>query len=709
MKVLALARKRRLDRGSPSWLVRVAEVTAWGTAAVVFLILHSTRLPPGTYRAGVVLVALLCLWIVGTFRMLLPRTQRVRLLGHVGLVAGLAFAGAFYGLLRNHVPSIQLGFVPVIVVVGLLTNLVGGVAAAAVATLEYLVIARAVGTLPGPVLGLLNGAIFVLAGSVAGLLARELTSHYSGEQHEHRVATAVRQRLLAVLDAVGEAIVFRDRHGIVRIVNERAEELFEIEGSAYLGRPAVELLRSVARQTEDPEGFMESFQELRDAPDLELRAAVELIIPRRRQLRLVSRPTVDDSGALVGRIDVYTDASESVAHAAEIERLYEEARKTAESYQRGLLPSSVPSLPRVNMVVHYVPAAGRRAVCGDFYDFVPLAGGRQAVVLGDVCGIGPTAANDAALARYTLRSLATEESDVAELVTRLNDHVGRQVAEDRFVRLLVGVLDPQGESLQYVNAGHVPPVVFRKASGKVEWLREGDVSLGVVPGARYEAERVDLEPGDMLVFYTDGVTEAARAGRPLGQARLADLVAEYGVGTPGELVQAIRRAVQKWVGDYELRDDLALLACQVALDATPLEPSRELVLPNDPARLGDARDFVTGFLVDVRASVEASQELLLAVGEAVANACRHGRRGSVRTEVRVHCLLEGPDVTVSVTDEGEGFDLSAYRADALPDRFASGGRGLFLMRQFVDSCSIDSSTEGTTVRLRRRVLEAPPG
>jgi PAS domain-containing protein len=255
--------------------------------------------------------------------------------------AGLLLAGAAYGLLRGHVPSVQLAFGPVIVAVGLLSSLGGGLGAAALATSAYLVISEVTGGLPRPVVGALNAAIFCLAGSIAGVLAGELRLHYSAEQHEHRLATAVRQRLLAVLDAVGEAIVFRDRRGDVRIVNERAEELFEIESDDYLGRPAVEVLRKIARQTEDPEGFMESFQPLRERPQEELRFAVEQIIPQRRRLRLVSRPTFDEAGVLVGRIDVYTDVTDSVERAAEVERLLDEARRTAESYQRALLPSSV--------------------------------------------------------------------------------------------------------------------------------------------------------------------------------------------------------------------------------------------------------------------------------------------------------------------------------------------------------------------------------
>jgi PAS domain-containing protein len=247
-------------------------------------------------------------------------------------------------------------FVPVIVAVALLSSLPQALAVSASAVGAYFIIGQLTGGI-ALVAAVLNGAVFMLAGVTAGLLAGELRSHYRGEKESHRLATAVRHRLLAVLDAVDEAIVFRDRKGTLRLVNERAERLFEVRSDEYLGTPAVELLRRIARQTEDPEGFMETFQELLDDPDKELRVSIEQIIPARRKLRLYSAPARDESGTLVGRIDVYTDVTESVRRADEVERLYDEARRTAESYQRSFLPDQIPTLPRLSMVARYIPAA----------------------------------------------------------------------------------------------------------------------------------------------------------------------------------------------------------------------------------------------------------------------------------------------------------------------------------------------------------------
>lgn len=709
-----------VERGSWRWAAHVAELMAWATVALIFAALHSGNVDPETYRQALAVVAALGVWLIVFFHLLLFRQPSAsRWVAWTGVIVHVGFATAIYGLLRGQVPAAQLIFVPVILATGLVGGFVEAVVASALAVAGYLGVAFGVGPEPSFIPAGANAAIFLLSGTVAGLLARELRTHYRGEQREQRAATTVRHRLFAVLDSIDEGIVYRDRQGMVRVINYRGGEIFGIDADGYVGGPVIELLRTVARQTEDPEDFLEEFQKIRDDPTVELRMEVDQLIPERRRLSLYSRPMFDDDGALVGRIDVFADITETVKREAEVERLLEQARRTAENYQRGLLPESIPSLPRLSLVAHYVPAAGRRAICGDFYDFIHLGDGKLALVLGDVVGIGPKAATDAALTRYTLRSLALSETEPETLLEEMNLHLFPQCGSDRFVRLLIAVVDPERAELTYSNAGHVPPVLYRAKTGAVEWLEEGGIVLGVERQATFKAGHLELDPGDMLVMYTDGVTEASRGGRPYGQGKFKDLVELYGVGTPGELAQALRRSVEAWVATDpdkpvpegtigELRDDIAILAVQVALDRTLGEPARELVLPNEPARVSEIRRFVSTFLADLRAPVDVSTEILLAVGEAAANANRHGYRPDGRGEMRVYCALEGPSVTITIADDGAGFDPGDVDATALPDRFASGGRGLFLMRQLMDEIEIESTDAGTTVTMYRKIT-APKG
>ncbi len=697
-------RSEPVQRGSWGWAVRLAELVAWATAVLLLGLLFIADLSDNSRGIGLMLLGGLVVWLFTLFHLVMPRVGTRGWLLWVSVVVDMGLIAGFFALLRDDIASMELIFIPTIVAVGLLGRLRGAVLAPVLAMVAYVGLTEIAGERPDDVSIALAAGVFVLSGAVAGLVARELRVHYQAEREEHRLATAVRYRLMAVLDAVNEAIVFSDRAGIVRVVNRRAGEVFSLDPDQHLGLPLVQLQRTLARKTEDPEGYMEMFQELRDDPEVEIRSEVEQILPEIRRLRLFSGPALDEAGMLVGRIDVYTDITAAVRRAKEIQDLYEQARTTAESYQRSLLPTTVPALPRHSFVAHYVPAAGRRAVCGDFYDFITLPDGRVGVVLADMCGIGPDAVSDAALTRYTLKSLIIDHPDPDKLLDRMNSFFARDMSPDRFVRIFVGILDPERAVLEYANAGHVPPALHRSDTGDVEWLSEAGIPLAVDPDATYTIGRVQLEPGDMFVLYTDGVTEAPRRGKPFGQKRFLALLERYGTGTPGELTQAIRRGVDAWVGEGELRDDLAMLVCRVVPDMDIGEPSRELVQPNEPSRLSDVRAFVADFLADVRAPVEIAGEIELAVGEAAGNACRHGHKPDGRSEIRVQCALDGTKVTITIADDGPGFDPGEVDPSGLPDRFASGGRGLYLMRTVMDDVAWESSPEGTTVTMARDLV-----
>ena len=699
-----------IGRGSPLWAVRVAEIASWGTVLLLTGVVLTADLSVQDQRAGLYIAGAMGVWSLLLYRFLIRRLGDNVRIAWVALLIGMALTACAHSVLRAEVPSAGLLYVPVIASIGLQGRAIQAFVASAMAIVCYWGVTALGSEPPDLAETIFIVGLYLLVGVLAGLVTREMRLHYRGERREHALATAVRHRLLAVVDAVDEGIIFSDRQGVVRVVNRRAEQLFEIDPDGPLGLPLVQLWRELARKTEDPEGFMEMYQEARNEPDREIRLEFEQIIPVRRQHRMYSGPAFDDTGELVGRIEVFTDISEASRRASEVERLYQEARSIAESYQRSVLPDEVPSLPLVSVVANYVAAAGRRAVCGDFYDFVPLRDGRVGYVLGDVVGIGPQAAGDAALTRYTLRSFAFEDPDPdpATMLDRLNAYLFKHLPQSRFVRVLYGVLDPERATFDYANAGHVPPIVFRSRSKEVEWLGEGGLALGVESDTAYKVGRVQFDPGDMLVFYTDGVTEAARAGDPFGQRRFAELVERYGVGTPGELVQAVRRAVEAWAGESGLRDDLALLVSQIVPDTLIDEPTRELVLPNEAARLSEVRRFVAHYLADVRAPVDISSEVVLAVNEAAANAARYGRRNEGRSELRVRCALHGTTVEISVADDGGGFDTETIAEHAtLPDRYASGGRGLFLMHELMDGVTFDPTPNGTVVKLTRAIPELP--
>ena len=198
-------------------------------------------------------------------------------------------------------------------------------------------------------------------------------------------------------------------------------------------------------------------------------------------------------------------------------------------------------------------------VGGDFYDVLPLSDGRVILTLGDVAGKGSPAALLMALLLAVLRTLVDEELGACELVGRLNTQICRHSPASRFITLFYAIYTPGSGTLTYVNAGQNPPLL-RRQDGSIERLAGTGVALGMFEGSTYEAVETAIRPGDLLVLYSDGVTEAEDpAGQPFEETGLERLVSARGSEAPAELAPAILRAVESHARDSRFTDDLTVL------------------------------------------------------------------------------------------------------------------------------------------------------
>jgi phosphoserine phosphatase RsbU/P len=202
-------------------------------------------------------------------------------------------------------------------------------------------------------------------------------------------------------------------------------------------------------------------------------------------------------------------------------------------------------------------------VGGDFYDILPLADGRVLIALGDVAGKGSPAALLMALLLAMMRTLVDEGLQPAALVRRLNTQVLRHSPRSRFITLFAAAYDPASGALEWVNAGHLPPMI-RRAGGTLErhaFREGGGMALGMFEAAEYESRIEVLGPGDALVLYSDGLTEAENAaGQPFEDAGVEAVIARHGVADPASLGRALLRAVETYAGDAKLADDLTVLS-----------------------------------------------------------------------------------------------------------------------------------------------------
>ena len=232
-------------------------------------------------------------------------------------------------------------------------------------------------------------------------------------------------------------------------------------------------------------------------------------------------------------------------------RLMDEELRTASNIQRRLLPPAPTGVAGYTFVGTNQPS---RTVSGDYYDFLVRTDGRIYFVIADVSGKGVPAGLMMAGLQVAFRIFAKTNPDPATLVTQLNASLHETLPRSKFVTLFLGRLDTATGSVEFVNAGHTPPLWIRR-SGAEEVLA-GDILLGVMTAATYTNRKLVLEPGDSLVLFTDGVTEAQNlSGNDLGAPALVRAVRGTFGKTADAVASAIGEAVTSHVGDAESLDD----------------------------------------------------------------------------------------------------------------------------------------------------------
>lgn len=263
-------------------------------------------------------------------------------------------------------------------------------------------------------------------------------------------------------------------------------------------------------------------------------------------------------------LELAEDLSRRAALALDNARLYSERTAISQSLQRSLLPPELPKVPGVEVEVIYRAAGEGNEVGGDFYDLFPIREGAYGFAIGDVCGTGPEAAAVTGLARHALRLLAREGFTGPAVLERLNAAILDEGARSRFLTLLYGEVWPReegGARLKVVCAGHPLPLRLRQ-DGSVEPAAEPQPLLGVMEDLELHEQELTLDPGDVLLCVTDGVTERREGTRMLGDDGLAEVLTTCTGLNAGAVAARILRAVERFAADAP-SDDMAILAMRV--------------------------------------------------------------------------------------------------------------------------------------------------
>jgi len=265
-------------------------------------------------------------------------------------------------------------------------------------------------------------------------------------------------------------------------------------------------------------------------------------------------------------LDILADVASGEVALQAARRRGAERAELARTLQESLLPPRLPQIPGLQVAARYMAGGTGAEVLGDFYDVFPSVRSSWGLVVGDVCGKGVPAAKSTALARYTLRAEAHRHGRPSMILAALNQALLDWLTDDpRFLSAVYATVRPTaaGASVQVSSAGHPLPLV-RRADGRTQTFGQPGTLLGVLPDPELHDSRTSLRPGDSLVLFTDGVTEARRpADRDLfGDDRLRDLVAGLADLPAAGMADAIQHAV-KTFGGGQISDDTVVLILQV--------------------------------------------------------------------------------------------------------------------------------------------------
>jgi serine phosphatase RsbU (regulator of sigma subunit) len=231
-------------------------------------------------------------------------------------------------------------------------------------------------------------------------------------------------------------------------------------------------------------------------------------------------------------------------------------QKNAYEIQRNLLPKSNPDIGGYDIAGASTPA---QTVGGDYFDFIKMMDHRWGICLGDVSGKGIPAALLMANLQATLRGQVFSDVSVGELVSRSNKLMYDSMDDERFVTLFYGQLDPRSHELSYSNAGHEPPLLLA-ADGQQIRLKTTGIALGVLDSAAYQHHSIAMRPGDVIVIYSDGITDATSTSNEMfGTERFESVVREHQDESATILIESVFKAVGDHVGGAPQFDDLTLV------------------------------------------------------------------------------------------------------------------------------------------------------
>lgn len=401
-----------------------------------------------------------------------------------------------------------------------------------------------------------NGKVYQIIG-----LAQDITERKKAEEAIRRSEESAR----ALLNATPDMALLMDVDNTIVDINEGAARLLNGTVEELVGKDVFEAAAKAL-----PADVM-AYRHSKTQQVIETGAPVRFVDRiGDRILENIYYPILDENGKVVRIAGFNTDITEQTRVEEERERsrqalqeVYERERKIAETLQRNFLPNRIPSVEGYELADAYYPALEEAAIGGDTYDIFPLPNGRVGILIADVSGKGLQASRHAAMARYMLRGFAHQMEDPGAIMIALNESLTPNLDDETFITCFFGVLLPEERRIIYANAGHDLPLCISREEVCPARLKVTGHVLGLLPGQTYRTESINMAKGDLIFFYTDGVTDARGVLPKMDIEGLEEFLHERRNLPAQELVSAVVEEVRRRSGD-RLKDDVAIVALKVS-------------------------------------------------------------------------------------------------------------------------------------------------
>lgn len=400
----------------------------------------------------------------------------------------------------------------------------------------------------------------------------------------------------------------------------------------------------------------------------------ELVVKHEDELRELA----DSFATMYREVGAYIAKLETVT--AEKERIGAEL-DVAAKIQSSMLPCIFPAFPDRNEFDIYATMDPAKEVGGDFYDFFMVDADHLAFVVADVSGKGVPAALFMVIGKTLIKDHTGLHDDLGEVFTEVNNILCASNSEEMFITAFEGVLNLKTGELRYVNAGHEIPFLCRKGGVFEPYKVRAGFVLAGMQGIRYRAGSIQLEPGDKVFQYSDGIPEAINSEKaPYGMKRLESVLAKNSEKAPSELLPLVKADVDAFVGDADQFDDITMLCIEFKGNGRKAEIS----LTPDAESVKTVAEFLDTTLEAWEIPMKVVSKLQIVADEIYSNIVRY----SQAKNAKVTAVQNGTVLSLRFEDDGKPYDPTTA---AEPDITASaeereiGGLGIFVVRNMMDS------------------------